>query len=74
MHHPAAARSLFVYIGRPTRIIARCRLPLMINLLVALVLVVNEEVRVCALCVCFRAQFGVLPNLRCVGAGATSCQ
>lgn len=33
-----------MYVGRPTRIIARCRLPLTINLLVAVVLIVNEEI------------------------------
>ena len=37
--------SIFVYVGRPTHIIVRCRLPLTINLLVALVLIVNEEAR-----------------------------
>jgi hypothetical protein len=37
--------SLFVYIGRPTRILWKVRLPLVINMIVAIVLIINEEVR-----------------------------
>ena len=41
LHRPC---SLFVYIGRPTQILWNVKVPLMLNMVVAALIIVNEEV------------------------------